>query len=358
LNDVIAKNQFYVKLYLGNKMKGDKIFAITWGCIVGVLLIATVVFSIIKLNEKDQPVKSTSSGSSTVTMVSSPIKAPVVVPTTSMVPTAPPTPAVTQIPKKLYVVYEEDDCKYARSINFDDSTLQNMNVVDIAGIVEPSDGSQSYGLATLHTDRNGQNKIAVISNYNTDDAEYRSLDLIDSKGNQIRGMTRLTNVNTIMFGLANGLVYYFNTILDNWVQTPFRGIQNISGTSVSPNILANNTLYDVKVDGANLSFINPKPQTISRGSYRIYGPNPQIYADINAATGAAAVNLPNGVTQLKNVADISFIFDNNNVSTNVIYRNDQNFVRSKYILNDQLLIGRSMDRTVDMDCSDITFKIN
>jgi len=324
-------------------MDKKKVLIISLSVVIGLILLAVVIVAMVETRKP----KSNGPAPGPSTMVSTPV----------LVQKGP-----SQIPRKLYSMYEDDDgSKYARSIKFDNTALQGMNVLAMGGIVEPSEDNKngSYGIAILHSDSNGQSKLAVISNYNTDNASYRHFDVVDNKGQPIRNMRALTNVNTILFGLANGLVYYYNPIQDHFIPTSNRNAKHISGTTVDTNILIDNTVYNVEVKNGTLSLTKPSKVDIPSGYYRVYGPNLNIYADINPATGRALVTLPNGTTTVDNVSDISFTYGDGKVGTIIIYRNDKNFISGKYLLGDSLLIGRNLTRTADMeDATDVTLKLD
>jgi hypothetical protein len=261
------------------------------------------------------------------------------------------------IPQKVYIVHEKNQHKYARTIKFNDPTLQTMNVLDIGGIIEPFKDDKSYGLAVLHEDDKGNNKLAIISRYNSCNSNYRNINLVDNSNMKIFNMKQLTNVNTILFGLANGQVYYFNPIQDHWISTNIKGINHISGTSIDTNILLDNTLYDVVIKNGTVSLENPKMIDIPSGFRRIYGPNKDIFADINNK-GDIVINLLGEKTIKKDIADISFVFDNKSVGTLIVQKDDKNFMKGKYLLGDHLLIGKRILRTKDIqDPSDISVKL-
>jgi hypothetical protein len=344
-------------------MDKTKIFIIVFSVIICSLLLGAIIFSIIDLTKKPKTNTTPTTG-----MVS---KRPSEIHEGTKVDTervrqvdedllhegVNDSISKSYIPQKVYIVYEDNNEKMARSVKFDNPILQSMNVLDIGAIVEPMKNDKSYGLVVLHSDVNGQNKLAIISNYNTPRSSYRNIDLYDDSNRLISNMNKLTNVNTILFGLANGVVYYFNPIQDHWISTNVKGAKHISGTSIQTKLLVDNMLYDVTVSNGKIDLSNPVNVPIPSGFNRIYGPNDEIYADLNVS-GKSFVTLPSGKSTLNNVSDISFVFDNNIVGTMVIQKDDKNFIKGKYLLGDHLLVGKRKVRTSDIsDPSDISVKL-
>jgi len=335
-------------------MDKTKIFIIVFALIISLILLSAVIFSIIDLTKESSPPQN---GTPTPTqMVMKSQKHNLLYEDTHLDNDL--NQNKTTIPQKVYIVYNEKGERFARTIKFNDPLLQSMNVLDLGGIVEPMKNDKSYGLAVLHADVNGENKLVIISNYNTSRSKYRNIDLIDNTNRKISRMHRLTNVNTILFGLANGIVYYFNPIQDHWIPTNIKGASNISGTSVETNLLIDNMIYDIVVTNGIVTLSNPRNLDIPSGYYRIYGPTKDVYADINPSTNDAIINLPNGKTNKQNVSDISFVYDKDNIGTLVVEKDDKNFVKGKYLLGDHLLIGKRKVRTKDIkDPSDISIKL-
>jgi len=241
------------------------------------------------------------------------------------------TTTVLGSPQRLYMLFnnEKDNKSYAHYFQIKNKLIRQLDVIDIGAMYEEEE--KAYALVILYK----QDKICIVSNYGTDNSSYKIVE------NNVKKIKQITTLGKNIYGLTSeGKVvvlsprtFQWRTVLDD----KGKSLDNVSWiSSNTSNILIDNRLFEANTtDRAKLTFVNLV--NVPHGHIRYLGRNIHDYADLNTVTGQVKIYI-NGIlshTQ-QHVADVTF-----GHTVLVVQRGDDNFVKTKFLFGEQMLISRS-----------------
>jgi hypothetical protein len=248
-------------------------------------------------------------------------------------------------PQRLYMLFNDREGKsLAHNYEIKSKLINRMDVVDVGAMYE--DEEKAFALVILYK----QDRICIVSNYGSENSSYKLVE------NNVKKIKQITTLGKRLYGLTtDGKLYFLSSRTFQWRLTNVERNGNISWICANTtNMVIEDRLYQETTDDKGkitLSFVSNL--NVPHAHNRYIGKTSYDYADLNTITGQAKIYI-NGILShtYQHVQDLTF---GNTVL--IVQRGDSNFVKTKFLFGEQMLISRQTERETNTTLTNSSIRI-